>query len=276
MFKKIALFLFCIILVGCSTIQYSYYGSENVKSNDTEIPVKTIYLNDDEYYVFGDSDIQIAARLNTHPAGLDINGVQIEGTGFRPLISTSIVVRNLKNDTINILPNRINLIGYNDDGQLRHIAQPYKEVLAKIKSAQAWNEFANALSGAMNAYNAGYAMGEALGGGSTTTTETSGFIGDEYFTATSTTQNSPAEDLANAATLLNANANMDANTLQKYSSQIKSIDDWFLKRETLNPNDTVMGNVMFRTGKNYNKAKLIINVEDKSYELDFYLKSESY
>ena len=63
MFKKIALFLFCIILVGCSTIQYSYYGSENVKSNDTEIPVKTIYLNDDEYYVFGDSDIQIVQDL---------------------------------------------------------------------------------------------------------------------------------------------------------------------------------------------------------------------
>jgi hypothetical protein len=276
MFKKIILSISFLIFVGCSTIQYSYYGSDNVKSNDTEIPVKIIYLNDDEYYVFGDSEIQIAARLNTHAAGLDINGVQIEGTGFRALISSSIVVRNLKDETINVLPSRINLIGYDENGQLQHTAQPYKEVLKKIKSAQAWNEFANALSGAVNSYNAGYAMGEALGGGSTTTTETSGFVGDEYFTATSTTQNNPADDLANAATLLNANANMNANTLQKYSRQIKSIDDWFLKRETINSKDTVMGNIMFRTGKNYNKVRLLINIEDKSYEVDFYLKSENY
>ena len=261
--KKLVLLSISILFIyGCSSMQYAYVGPKEVTNKGSSIPVKIIYVDDEEYYVFGNENIEIAAKIDTHSDGL----------------SSTLAIKNLSSGSINVIPENFslstfdNVKTYTNQQSKTYQIEPYKSYLARIERARYRQEVLNALNGIVTSAQAGYAVGEALGGGSTTTTETSGFVGDEYFSATSTTQNNPADDLARAATLLNAQSNMDAYTLQKYESQLISIQDWFLKKNTIAPGEMTMGNVLFMTGKqDFQKVTLYIEVDDEIYSLDFNL-----
>ena len=52
--KKLVLLSISILFIyGCSYMQYAYVGPKEVTNKGSSIPVKIIYVDDEEYYVFG-------------------------------------------------------------------------------------------------------------------------------------------------------------------------------------------------------------------------------
>lgn len=188
------------------------------------------------------------------------------------LVLHVLYLNNSDSKTMTIYPDKISVMGYNQSG----ITKTFKtysadEYLRKLRRSQMWTTILRALSGALNAYNAGQSTSTTY---STTSGNIYGSTGNSYMASGTTMSTTNSYDHRATVEANNRNQRNLDRLSKRQSNAYKTLEQSLIKTNTLFPKSHVEGNIIVKVDNTYTK-KFVVTVPfgEETHVITFVPKS---
>lgn len=237
--------------IGCVS---SYHLKPMIEDEDMEL----VYIDGKEVAISRDSE-----------TGVAVYGMK---TTQNELLIHVLYKNNTTDKNINVIPEQMRVIGYNEKGeQTSFRVYTADEYLKKMQNAQAWALALQGVAGAMEASNAGRststtsgtASGRVYGSDGTT------YTGYGSTSSTTTTYDYGAQAAANAKNREELN-----ETAQQYANSTAVVEQGLIKANTLFPEQYIEGDVRVKMNTMFT-SKFVISIPmgDETHTITFYPKN---
>jgi hypothetical protein len=253
MFQRSIIFVVIVTSIFFSSCVTSYHLKPVIEGDSMEL----VYIDGKE--------VAISREIET---GVAIYGMK---TTQNELLLHILYKNNTTDKNINVIPEQMSVIGYNDRGELISFkVYAADEYLKKMKNAQAWALAIQGVAGAMEASNAGRSTSTTTGSASGRIYGSDGttYTGYGSSSSTTTTYDYGAQAAANAK-----NREEIQETAEQYATSSAVVEQGLVKANTLYPEQYVEGDVRVKMNSMYAaRFEVTIPIGSETHTITFYPK----